>query len=104
MKVFTAILPVVILLTSCATPETRLRSALVNAGLSKPVSACMAERMVGRLSIWQLNKLRGLQKLNDADAEALSVNEFVKHTKSLRDPEILSVVTTSGVICAIREG
>ena len=88
-------------LAACATPETRIRNALVEAGLSKPIAGCMADRMVDRLSLIQLNKLRGLGKLQDKRAKKLSIEEFVKRTKALQDPEILSVVTSSGVICAI---
>jgi type IV pilus biogenesis protein CpaD/CtpE len=97
------VLPVLMatLLAGCATPETRIRTALVDAGLSKPVAGCMADRMVDRLSLGQLNKLRGLSKFQDKKAKKLSVEEFVKRTKALQDPEILSVVTSSGVICAI---
>lgn len=87
-------------LAGCATPETRIRTALVEAGLSKPVSACMAGRMVDRLSLFQLNKLRGLGKLQDKKTQQLSVAEFVKRTKALQDPEILGVVTSSAVVCA----
>ena len=88
-------------LTGCATPETRIRNALIEAGLSKPIAACMADRMVDRLSLGQMNKLRGLGKLQDKKAQKLSIEEFVKRTKALQDPEIVSVVTSSGVICAI---
>lgn len=88
-------------LTGCATPETRIRNALVDAGLSKPIASCMAGRMVDRLSLMQLNKLRGLKKLQDKNVQQLSIAEFVKRTKALQDPEILSVVTSSGVICAV---
>ena len=88
-------------LAGCATPETRIRNALVEAGLSKPIAGCMADRMVDRLSLGQLNKLRGLGKLQDKKAQKLSIEEFVKRTKALQDPEIVSVVTSSGVICAI---
>jgi hypothetical protein len=91
----------VALLTGCATPETRIRTALVDAGLSKPVAGCMADRMVDRLSLGQLNKLRGLGKFQDKKAKKLSIEEFVKRTKALQDPEILGVVTSSGVICAV---
>jgi hypothetical protein len=88
-------------LAGCATPETRIRNALVEAGLSKPVAGCMAGRMVDRLSLLQLNKLRGLGKLKDKKVRELSIEEFVKRTKALQDPEILGVVTSSGVICAV---
>lgn len=88
-------------LSACATPETRIRTALIDAGLSKPVAGCMAERMVDRLSLGQLNKLRGLGKLKDRKTREISIEEFVKRTKALQDPEIVGVATSSGVICAI---
>jgi hypothetical protein len=40
-------------LGACATPETRIRTALTDAGLSKPIAGCMADRMVDRLSLFQ---------------------------------------------------
>ena len=91
----------VLALAGCASPEARIRTALVDAGLSKPVAACMAGRMVDRLSLIQLNKLRGLGKLQEKKARQLSIEEFVKRTKALQDPEILGVVTSSAVICAV---
>ena len=101
MKRFGAVCAV-LALSACATPETRVRTALMDAGLSKPISACMADRMVDRLSLIQLNKLSGLKKLRGQDMRKLSVDEFLKRTRSLQDPEILSVVTSSGLICAVR--
>ena len=92
----------VLALSACATPETRVRTALMDAGLSKPISACMADRMVDRLSLFQLNKLSGLKKMRGQDMRKLSVDEFLKRTRSLQDPEILSVVTSSGLICAVK--
>ena len=90
------------LLAACATPETRVRTALTNAGLPAPIASCMADRMVDRLSLVQLNKLNGLKKLRGEDMRRLSVNEFLKRTRSLQDPEILSVVSSSGLICAVK--
>ena len=89
-------------LAACATPETRVRTALMDAGLSKPIASCMADRMVDRLSLIQLNKLSGLKKLRDKDVRKLSFDEFLKRTRSLQDPEILGVVSSSGLICAIK--
>lgn len=89
-------------LAACATPETRVRTALLDAGLPKPIAACMADRMVDRLSLVQLNRLSGLKKLRNKDMRKLSVDEFLKRTRSLQDPEILGVVTSSGLICAIK--
>ena len=88
-------------LSACATPESRVRTALLNAGLSKPVSTCMAQRMVDRLSLGQLQKLSRLAALRDTKIGTLTVGEFLRKTRALGDPEILTVVTTAGLGCAI---
>ena len=90
------------LLAACATPETRVRNGLMSAGLSAPISACMADRMVDRLSLGQLNKLNGLGKLKKRQPGDVTFGEFVKQTRALQDPEIVGVVTSSGVICAVK--
>lgn len=89
-------------LSACATPETRVRTALMDAGLSQPMAACMADRMVDRLSLVQLNKLNGLKKLRGQDMRKVTVEEFLRRTRALQDPEILGVATSSGLICAVR--
>ena len=93
---------VALALSACATPETRVRTALMDAGLSQPIAACMADRMVDRLSLIQLNKLSGLKKLRGQDIRKITVEDFLKRTRSLQDPEILGVVSASGLICAIK--
>ncbi|HEV7233540.1 MAG TPA: hypothetical protein VGN36_04790 [Sphingorhabdus sp.] len=97
-----AALAAVLALAACATPETRVRTALIDAGLSKPIASCMADRMVDRLSLIQLNRLSGLKKLRGQDMRKITVEEFLKRTRSLQDPEILGVVTSSGLICAVK--
>jgi hypothetical protein len=89
-------------LAACATPETRVRNGLMSAGLSKPIASCMADRMVDRLSYAQIDKLSHLDKLRKRDPGDISINEFVKRTKALQDPEILGVVTSSGLVCAVK--
>jgi hypothetical protein len=90
-----------IALSACATPESRVRTALLEAGLSKPVSTCMAQRMVDRLSIGQLQRLSRLSGLRNRRIGDLTVGEFVKQTRALGDPEIFAVVTTAGLGCVI---
>ena len=87
--------------SACATPESRVRSALLDAGLSKPVSTCMAQRMVDRLSLGQLQKLSRLSGLRNRRIGDLTIGEFVRETRGLGDPEIFAVVTTAGLGCAI---
>ena len=93
---------VALALSACATPETRVRTALMDAGLSQPIAACMADRMVNRLSLEQLNRLSGLKKLRGQDMRKITVEDFLKRTRSLQDPEILGVVSASGLICAVK--
>jgi hypothetical protein len=62
----------------------------------------MADRMVDRLSLVQLNRLNGLKKLHGQDMRKVTVDEFLRPTRSLQDPEILGVATSSGLICAIK--
>lgn len=46
---------------------------LMDAGLSKPIAACMADRMVERLSLVQLNRLNGLKKLGGQDIRKVTL-------------------------------
>jgi len=89
-------------LAGCATPETRLRAGLHNAGLSEAMSACMAERMVDRLSLVQLRRLSALGSLKDKRITDLSLDQFLRKVRALKDPEILAVSTSSAAICALR--
>jgi len=92
------LIAVLVLVAACAVPEARLRAGLVNAGLSRPLAACMAERMVDRLSLMQLRRIGDLPRAR----EALSVAEFLRRIRALRDPEILSVSASSAAVCEAR--
>ncbi|MEY3635338.1 MAG: hypothetical protein RLZZ61_1748 [Pseudomonadota bacterium] len=102
MKRIALVCIAVLALSACATPETRVRTALMDAGLSQPIATCMADRMVDRLSLLQLNKLSGLKKLRGQDMRKITVEEFLRRTRALQDPEILGVTTSSGLICAVK--
>ena len=100
MRLILAVLPL-LALSACATPETRVRTALVEAGLPRPMASCMAQRMVDRLSLGQLQKLSRLSGISRTQIGQLSVSELLRRTRALGDPEILTVVTTAGLGCAI---
>ncbi|MDK2761492.1 MAG: hypothetical protein KYX64_09060 [Sphingopyxis sp.] len=87
-------------LAACATPEARLRTGLNEAGLSKAMSACMAERMVDRLSLLQLRRLSALGSLKDKRITDLTLQQFLRKVRALKDPEILTVSTSSAAVCA----
>ncbi len=83
-------------LAGCSTPEALTRAGLVDAGIPKPVAACMAGRMVHRLSLLQLRRLSGLGKAE----RARDLRQFLYRVRSLRDPEIVGVTTSSAAFCA----
>lgn len=87
-------------LAACATPENRVKTALLEAGLSEPLSACMAERMTDRLSIAQLQKLAAAGR-GAGPVGQMSLSELASRVRGIGDPEIVSVVTSAGVGCAI---
>ncbi|KGB58358.1 hypothetical protein OVY29_19490 [Sphingopyxis sp. SE2] len=101
-RVLLPVLALALLLAGCATPETRLRTGLQNAGLSKAMSACMAERMVDRLSLLQLRRLASLGSLKDKHVSDLTLDQFFRKVRALKDPEILTVSTSSAAVCALR--
>lgn len=85
-----------LLLTGCATPEKMTDAGLVNAGVPKATASCMAPRMVKRLSLLQLRHLSGLGKVN----RSTNLDQFLYRARSLKDPQILRVVTSSAALCA----
>ena len=95
------ILAPLLVLTACATPEDRLRTGLYDAGLSKPVSACMASKMVRQLSLTELQRLASLASIRNEHFRDMSVGELYYKVRALRDDHILKVATTAGLSCAI---
>lgn len=74
--------------------ESRVRGALLRAGLSERNSDCMAHRMVERLTIGQLRKLEVLQ------SQKRSIADYVYAVERLSDAELLGVTTSSAALCA----
>jgi hypothetical protein len=97
---FAAIL-MTLTVSGCATPQTRIERGLIEAGLSRKQSACMADRMADKLSVGQLLKLRSLSGMKDKDVRSMSIEKFLRNVRALRDPEILAITTRAGVGCAI---
>lgn len=88
-------------LGACATPESRLTTGLMKAGLSRSQSECMAGRMVDRLSLLQLKRISSLGNFERDRVRDMTVDRFLYNIRSLNDPEILAVTTRAGLSCAI---
>ena len=97
---FTAPVATLLALSACAIPEARLRHGLENAGLSRPMAACMAQRMADRLSLIQLRRIGDLPYAR----ESVSVSEFLHRVRALGDAQILGVSTSSAALCAVGMG
>ncbi len=87
-------------LTACAVPEARLRAGLVNAGLSEPMAACMAERMADRLSLIQLRRIGDLPHASSS----VSMSEFLHRVRALGDMQIVGVSSSAAALCAVGMG
>lgn len=88
-------------LASCAPAyESRLRTSLMDAGLSERMAGCMAERMVDRLSTAQLRSLSRLGWLKDRDIGEMRVDEFLRRLESAVDPAVYAAITRAGLGCA----
>jgi len=94
-------LPVLLLLAGCATPESRLRAGLMDAGLSPPMAGCMANAMTDRLSNGQLRKLQSLYKASNVDLRDMTYAELSHQVRALGDPEIIAVTTSAAMRCAL---
>ena len=101
MKRFLALILPLVALPGCATPETRLRVGLMNAGLGQNQSACMAERMVDKLSLLQLRRIASLRNFGKERIGDMSVDRFLHNIRSLEDAEILTVTTRAALSCVI---
>jgi hypothetical protein len=103
MRRLALILP--LLVAACAQPfEGRVAARLADAGLSRPMADCMAKRWVDRLSLVQLQKISALSEdlKRERSERRLTVARSIDRVREVDDPEILRVVTSSSVACALR--
>ena len=84
-------------LAACAPSKLaygQVKSAMIEAGLSEPNSACMATRMTDRLSLGQLQKLKRLK------GEKRSLFDYVAAVRRVGDSEAVQVAASSAALCA----
>ena len=89
------------LLAGCAQTiaESRVRSALTDAGLSERTASCMAGRMVDRLSISQLRRLEELKRTSAGTREE-SLADYLLRVRRVGDAQVLAVTSSSAALCA----
>jgi hypothetical protein len=93
--------------TGLADPLIRwqVKGALTHAGIGEERAACMAERMVDRLTVVQLWKLRqGMAAQEGEPEDGYGLGELVKRLRRVEDGEAVAVLTTSAGLCALGIG
>ena len=81
--------------------ENPIETALTDARLSRPVSSCIAERMVDRLSLAQLRSISRLKDKAGERPQNMGLPEFLLAHRGDLDPEVYSVIARAGVGCAL---
>ncbi len=84
--------------------ESRVHSALVEAGLSDRNADCMAGRMVDRLTIAQLRKLESLKARDGERERPVTIGEFIERVRRVGDNEVIAVTASSAGLCAVGLG
>lgn len=83
----------------------QVKGALAESGIGEKRAACMAERMVDRLTISQLWKLRqGMAAQEGEPEDGGGLGELVKRLRRVDDGEAVAVLTTSAGLCALGIG
>ncbi len=83
----------------------QVKGALVQSGIGEKRAACMAERMVDRLTLRQLWKLRqGMAAQEGEPEEGFGLGELIKRLRRVDDSEAVAVLTTSAGLCAVGLG
>lgn len=91
--------PVVLIMALAACSPSKLaygrvKSALLDAGLSERNSACMADRMTDKLTLAQLQKLERLK------GEKRSLMDYVSAVRRVDDADAIEVTASSAALCA----
>ena len=64
------------------------------------MAACMAEKMVDRLSLAQLRRIQSLASLRKSHIEDMTIDRFLYKLRALEDPEIFTVTSKAAIVCA----
>jgi hypothetical protein len=84
-----------------ATPEATVREKLIAAGVKPHMAACLAPKLVRKLSIDQLKALGKLAKGASGDGHHLSMHVLEDKLQTIDDPRIVDVVSRAALACAI---
>ena len=89
-------------LGGCASRASRIEGALVKAGVSGRMAACLAPRLADRLSDDQLRALAATAKRAPGDDGRAGTREIIARIAGTGDPAIVGIVSSAGLHCALK--
>lgn len=93
------------LVSGCATPASRLETALVGFGVPRQPAQCVASHMSERLSRQQMNAaadlLEGAGNLDRAPANSSMVSRAFDTVMKASDPDIVVNAARAGAACVV---
>ncbi len=78
--------------------QSRVESALRDAGLGDRTASCMAGRMTDRLTISQLRRLEELKRPAQ-EARGSSLADYLDRVRRVGDAEVVAVTAGSAALC-----
>lgn len=90
----------VVTLGACSTPESRVRSSLINIGLPTNTASCMADNVASRLSSQQINTLSRMSGISERRIGGMSISEFTQMLSRSDNAEMVGLFARAGVGCA----
>ena len=91
-----------LVLSACAaTPEGRIKSSLINIGLSHHTASCMASNVASKLTVRQIETLSRLSGLNKRKIGEMTIGEFTHLLTRSGNAEMVAIFARAGVGCAI---
>lgn len=85
----------------CASPESRVRSSLMNFGLPYAAADCLAENAAPRLSSQQIKDLSRLSGLSERRVGDMRVGELTELLARSGNLEMVEIFARAGLGCAI---
>ena len=87
-------------LSACSTPESRVRSSLINIGLPESAATCMADNVASRLSSQQIRTLSRMSGMSERRVGNMTIGEFTRLLAHSDNAEMVGLFARAGVGCA----
>lgn len=92
---------ILLTLAGCASPESRVRSSLMNFGLPYAAADCLAENVAPRLTSQQIKDLSRLSGVSERRIGDMKVRDFTEMLARSGNLEMVEIFARAGLGCAI---